>query len=153
MSQVLGDGVGVTDLDEEATNEQLATPALSPIAEYGTNGDLNQPFAFHERRNEIPSSGLRNRELPRLATSAISQENRKPNNGGLTTSTPTNSESNRTHRLSPQQIKELTDAPASVPLRPASPPLEEPTRSRETVGSLHNTPVNRSILFLSLIHI
>jgi hypothetical protein len=93
------------DTKLNATNGQLATPALSPISEHATSGI--QPFPSYELdgEDETRNLGEAGDEKAILQTNGV--EHRRQSS----TSSP------RTAKLSPTQLHELVQSPESLPVR------------------------------------
>ena len=120
MSGGSSDGLKIDGLEtQNNTNEQLATPALSPIAEHGLNDISDQ----HE------STSLFDNDAFKVSTSTPRQSSggrrKRTINGEFRTPDLGLNDEPRILKLSPAQIYELTSSPGSVPLRSASPIFQD----------------------------
>ncbi|GAB7349446.1 hypothetical protein MBLNU459_g8551t1 [Dothideomycetes sp. NU459] len=165
------------------TNNQLATPALTPITEHAADGDLQVPCAPHDAGDATlsedsespngkkggPGEGL-NRgprrpsdiERKQQQSNGLSDvehtlEGRSGNVTHATTHQQSGMESkdqqsngshdhSHTLKLSPAQMRNLTSSPTSLPLRAASPILEQiPSLAESRTGPERNPTLGLGI--------
>ncbi|PNS14235.1 Endoplasmic reticulum membrane protein 65 [Sphaceloma murrayae] len=128
--------------DVKPFNDQLASPALSPIAESvpilpSIEGGLPSQSQIYGRTNGIVASPATRQRSISLVTNG---SKRSGSEAASPMSSPMSSsaEPGRILKLSPVQIHELTTSPGSLPLRAANTPTDEIPSLRDTLGS----PVN-----------
>ncbi|KAF4553132.1 putative endoplasmic reticulum membrane protein [Elsinoe fawcettii] len=130
------------DTDDKHTNGQLATPALSPIAEAAPfTGSLKDVMT----REHAPDTSLHDFSKARRRAGSL-QTNGLAKSGSETTSPKSSAtESSRILKLSPIQIHDLTSSPGSLPLRSVDTPTDEIPSLRETLGSPLNGLSKKSL--------
>ena len=125
--------------------DQLPTPASSPEPEYvafpnghrntdtGNDGSLLDMTNGHKADEDSTSTTTLNIKIPGAPDEAILSDTsekirpiKRPGDARRKSST---SEQDRTLKLSPRQIQDLTSEPASIPIRPATPIPEEALES------------------------
>ncbi|GAB7338052.1 hypothetical protein MBLNU457_4421t1 [Dothideomycetes sp. NU457] len=149
MSAAQSDGLGIEGLNGSLLNEQLATPALSPIAEHGATRDFNGLEDLRNNGNIASnSSASRPKDSSSVTTNGAGKENRRmSSSGGLASPTPSNAESAKVLKLSPHQIEALTSSPGSLPLRSVTPVPDDLSTLPEPPPRSQTTPQSGSALF------